>query len=180
MKRDMEFYNEISNYKINSVMDNIIRGDILIININILECISKHKQNRFINEYLRREIQGKDYYIDSEKIIATSKTTGKLKNGHTNFERKINSKIRKEIKANIIANLDKIIKISKIYQKDRIDTKGHSFADRFDRRKCLIEYKKVRYEVMFEIGKKDNKNTLYGIESVKKTNKKTYSPKSCP
>ena len=57
--------------------------------------------------------------------------------------------------------------------------KNHTFADTFDRRKCIIEYKKQKYIIMFEIGKKEHINTLYGIESIDKTSVKpiTYITK---
>ena len=84
------------------------------------------------------------------------------------FDSRIDKKIRKELKANIITNLEDIIEKSKIYQKDRKDIKNHSFANTFDRRKCIVSYKKVNYKVMFDIGKKDGINTLYGIEHIKK------------
>lgn len=176
--RERTFIDEINEYKNKSKLNNFINDNILIINTNVLEGISKNKQSSFVNEYLRYEVKGKDFYIEQEKIIATSKTMGKLKNGHTNFEKNINKILQNEIKINIIANIDNILLISEIYQKDRMDTKCHTFANTFDRRKSIIIYKKQKYEVMFEIGKKDGVNTLYGIESVKKTNKKTYSPKS--
>lgn len=72
------------------------------------------------------------------------------------------------MKANIIVNLKEIIENSMLYQKDRIDAKSHEFADTFDRRKSIIIYKDVKYKIMFDIGKKNGTNTLYGIESIKK------------
>ena len=139
---------------------------------NIFENIPKKKQMKFFNNYLKKYIRGKDYYVDGEKIISNNVTIGKLRYGKNNFNRNIDKKIRIELKANIIANIDKIISESKIYQKDRKDTKNHTFADTFDRRKCIIKYKGQKYEIMFEIGKKMKTNTLYGIESIDKTNKK--------
>ncbi len=169
------FEKEIESYNKKRKNNNQINGDVLELNINILDGISKKKQSSFMNEYLKNEVQGHDYYIYGQKIIATSVTVGKLKNGKTNFDKNIPQNIKNEIKANIIGNLDNFLSISQIYQPDRIDTKNHSFADTFDRRKSIVNYKGQNYEVMFEIGKKNGINTLYGIESVKKTNKNRLS-----
>ena len=142
--------------------------DIVVIKNNFFENITRRKYGEILNKYLKENVRGVDYYVDGEKIIANNITIGKLKYGNTNFSKNINAKDRQEIKANIIANLDKIIENSKIYQKDRIDTKNHKFANSFDRRKTFFIYKNTLYEVMFEIGKKDNINTLYSIENIKK------------
>lgn len=167
------FENEIKKYKKISKEKNIINGKILEININIFEGISKKKQSNFLNEFLKYEVRGQDYFVDGQKIIANNTTIGKLKNGRTNFNKKIDKDIRQELKANIIGNLENVIKISRIYQKNRPDTKDHSFADTFDRRKSLISYKNETYEIMFEIGKKENLNTLYSIENIKKIGRVT-------
>lgn len=169
------FESEIDKYKKESKEKDIIKNNIVEINTNIFNGISKNKQSSFMNEYLRYELQGIDFYKDSEKIIATSKTTGKLKNGKTNFDKRIDKTFRNELKSNIIANIDKILKVSQITQANRIDTKNHSFADTFDRRKALIKYKGQQFEVMFETGKKDNISTLYGIENIKITKKISLS-----
>ena len=166
---------QINNYKQKSAQLNNINGDVVEINTNIFEDISKKKQSSFLNEYLRYEVKGNDYFVDGEKIIANSTTTGKLKNGHTNFDKRIEVNLRNELKANIIGNLDNIVKHSKLYQADKPDTKNHTFADTFDRRRTLVKYNNYNYEVMFEIGKKNNINTLYGIESIKRTNKNRLS-----
>ena len=147
------------NYKIVNIKD------------NFFENIPKRKQKSLLNQYLKDNVKGKDYYVDGEKIIANSVTIGKLGYGNTNFSKNIEIEIRKELKANIIVNLNEIIKESKLYQKNRIDTKEHKFADFFDRRKTVIIYKNHIYEVMFELGKKGNVNTLYSIENVKKIGK---------
>ena len=141
-----------------------------IVNIeeNIFENVSKKKQKQVLNEYLKKNVKGKDYYADGEKIIANKYTIGKLLYGDTLYDAATNKNIRFEIKANVIANLESVIKNSTLYQKGRKDTKKHTFADCFDRRKCLVEYKGKRYKIMFEIGKKDGVNTLYGIEHIKK------------
>ena len=166
---------QINNYKQKSAQLNKINGDVVEINNNIFEGISKKKQSSFLNEYLRYEVKGNDYFVDGEKIIANGTTTGKLKNGHTNFDKRIEVNLRNELKANIIGNLDNIVKNSKLYQADKPDTKNHSFADTFDRRRTLVKYNNHNYEVMFEIGKRNNINTLYGIESIKRTNKNRLS-----
>lgn len=168
---ERKFTKEIENFKKEAKNKNIIKNNILEINTNVLEGISKKKQRSFMNEFLRNEIQGKDFYKSTEKIIATAKTTGKLINGKTNFDKRIDKALRFEIKSNIIANFDKIIKVSEIIQGNRKDIKNHSFADTFDRRKALFTYKGKKYEVMFESGKKNDINTLYGIENIKITNK---------
>ena len=162
------FEKEIENYKKISSQKNIINGNMTEINNNILEGLSRKKQSSFMNEYLKNEVKGHDYFVDKEKIIATSTTIGKLKNGHTNFNKNVDSNVRTELKANVIANLDKIIQTSKIYQKNRLDTKDHSFADYFDRRKSIFTYKGNNYEVMFSVGKKNGVNTLYSIDNIKK------------
>ena len=169
------FEKEIENHKNKSKTDNKVTGDLLEINSNIYDGISKKKQSSFMNEYLKNEVQGHDYYVDGNKINATSVTVGKLKNGKTNFDKNISQNIRYEIKANIIGNLESFLSTSQIYQPDRIDTKNHTFANTFDRRKSIVKYKGQNYEVMFDIGKKNGVNTLYGIESVKKTNKNRLS-----
>lgn len=161
---------EIETYKNKSAIQNKISDGILNINTNIFDGISKKKQSNILNEYLKNEVKGKDYYVDGQKIIANSTTIGKLKNGKTNFDKRIDANIRNELKANIITNLDNVIKSSRLYQADRLDTKDHSFADTFDRRKSIITYKGNNYEVMFEIGKKGGRNTLYSIENIKKIN----------
>ena len=127
---------------------------------------------KILNEFLKQNIKGKDYYVDGEKIIANSITIGKLRYGNTNFNKKTDKNLKVELKANIISNLKDVIENSKITQKDRMDTKNHVFANTFDRRKSIISYKNQRYEIMFEVGKKDGINTLYGIEHIKKTQKK--------
>ena len=141
-----------------------------IVNIenNIFENIPKRKRASILNEYLKNNVKGKDYYVDGEKIIANKYSVGKLTYGKTFFDSRIDKNIRKELKANIIANLKEIIENSVIYQKDREDTKNHIFANTFDRRKSIIDYKGQKYKIMFEIGKKDGKNTLYGVEHIKK------------
>ena len=169
------FVEQINNYKKKSVQYNKIIGGIVEININIFENISKRKQSSFLNEYLKNEVKGHDYYIGGQKIIANGTTIGKLKNGHTNFDKRIDTNIRNELKANIIGNLKQVISISGIYQANKQDTKNHTFADTFDRRKALVKYNDQNYEVMFEIGKKNNVNTLYGIENIKRTNKNRLS-----
>ena len=169
------FVEQINNYKKKSVQYNKIIGEIVEININIFENISKRKQSSFLNEYLKNEVKGHDYYIGGQKIIANGTTIGKLKNGHTNFDKRIDTNIRNELKANIIGNLKQVISISEIYQANKQDTKNHTFADTFDRRKALVKYNDQNYEVMFEIGKKNNVNTLYGIENIKRTNKNRLS-----
>lgn len=103
------------------------------------------------------------------------RTVGKLKNGKTNFDKRLPKNIRFEIKANIITNMENFIKVSKITQANRIDTKNHTFADSFDRRKSLVKYKNYRLEVMFETAKKGNTNLLYGIENIKITKKISLS-----
>ena len=161
---------EIETYKNNSAKKNIInKNNILEINTNIFENVSKNKQGNILNEYLKNEVKGKDYYVDGQKIISNGTTIGKLKNGKTNFDKRIDANIRNELKANVITNLDNVIANSKIYQADLKDTKNHTFADTFDRRKSIINYKGQNYEVMFEIGKKNGRNTLYSIEKIKKT-----------
>ena len=162
------FKNEIENHKIEIKQKNKISGNVLEINTNIFDGISKKKQSSFLNEYLKNEVKGHDYYVDGEKIIANGTTIGKLKNGTTNFDKKIDISIRNELKANIITNLDNIISSSKIYQADRPDTKSHSFANTFDRRKSYFTYKGNGYEVMYSIGKKNGVNTLYSIDNIKK------------
>lgn len=162
------YQNEINTYKEKSKQQNKINRNINEINTNILDGISKKKQSSFLNEYLKNEVKNHDYFVDGEKIIANSTTIGKLKNGKTNFNKNIDKDIRFELKANIIGNLENIIKTSRIYQRDRVDTKNHTFADTFDRRKSYIQYKGNRYEVMFEVGKKNGRNTLYSIENIKK------------
>ena len=89
-----------------------------IVNIkeNFFENIPKRKQKSLLNQYLKDNVKGKDYYVDGEKIIANSVTIGKLGYGNTNFSKNIEIEIRKELKANIIANLNEIIKESKLYQ----------------------------------------------------------------
>ena len=171
--RKRKFTDKINEYKDKSRKNNYIENNILIININILDGISKNKHSSFINEYLRYEIKGKDFFLKKEKIIANGVSTGKIKNGYTNFDKRIDKIFRKELKANIIANIEKILEISQITRENREDTKGHTFADRFDRRNSIFNYKGQNYEVMITIGKKNNVNTLYSIENVKKTNKKT-------
>lgn len=162
------YQKEIDNYKEISKKVNKVNGEVTEISNNILDGISKKKQSSFINEYLKNEVKGNDYYVDNEKIIANGTTIGKLKNGRTNFNKNVPQDIRYELKANIIGNLKNILSTSRIYQKDRIDTKNHSFADTFDRRKSYVKYKGNKYEIMFEIGKKDKRNTLYSIENIKK------------
>ena len=135
---------------------------------NIFKDIPNRKQKTFLNMYLKENVKGMDYYVDGEKIIANKYTIGKINYGKTLFDRYIEKNIRKELKANIIVNLKEIIENSMLYQKDRIDTKSYEFADTFDRRKSIIIYKDVKYKIMFDIGKKNGTNTLYGIESIKK------------
>lgn len=166
---------QINNYRQKSEQLNKTNGDVVEINTNIFENISKKKQSSFLNEYLRYEVKGNDYFVDSEKIIANSTTTGKLKNGHTNFDKRIEVNLRNELKANIIGNLDTIINNSKLYQTDKPDIKNRTFADTFDRRKTLVKYNNQNYEVMFEVGKRNNVNTLYGIGNIKRTNKNRLS-----
>ena len=103
---------QINNYKQKSAQLNKINGDVVEINNNIFEGISKKKQSSFLNEYLRYEVKGNDYFVDGEKIKANGTTTGKLKNGHTNFDKRIEVNLRNELKANIIGNLDNIVKNS--------------------------------------------------------------------
>lgn len=161
------FEKEIDNYK-KQRKNNIVNNGILEINNNIIEGISKKKQSSFLNEYLKNEVKRHDYYVDGEKIIANKHTIGKLKNGRTLFDKRIDTSIRDELKTNIIGNLDSIISTSKIYQANLKDTKNHEFADTFDRRISNFKYKNQNYKVMFEIGKKGGINTLYGIENIKK------------
>lgn len=165
------FEKEIEHYKNISSKQNKVNKNVVEINTNILEGISKKKQSSFMNEYLKNEVRGKDYYVSLQKIIANNTTIGKLKNGKTNFDKRIDVSLRNEIKFNVIANLDYVIKTSRIFQNDLKDTKNHTFADTFDRRKSIIKYKNQNYEVMFEIGKKDGINTLYSIENIKRTKK---------
>lgn len=165
------FEAEIESYKKASKKVNKVTGDVVEINTNVLEGVAKRKQSSFMNEYLKHEVKGHDYYVDGEKIIANGTTIGKLKNGHTNFDKRIEQNIRSELKSNIVANLESVISHSTMYQKDRPDTKDHNFANVFDRRKSMVEYKGQKYEVMFEIGKKNEMNTLYSIENIKKIGK---------
>lgn len=169
------FDTHIQQYKQASKKQNKINGNVVEINTNIFDGISKKKQSQLLNEYLKNEVKGHDYIVGLQKIIATSKTIGKLKNGKTNFDKHIDVSLRDELKANVIANLDNIIKNSKIYQSNLPDNKKHTFADFFDRRKSIIEYNSQKYEVMFEIGKKNNINTLYSIENIKRTQKNRLS-----
>ena len=162
------FEKEIEEYKGKRKTDNKKNGNVLEINNNIFDGISKKKQSSFLNEYLKNEVDKHDYFVDGEKIIANSTTIGKLKNGNTNFNKKIDKSIRNELKANIISNLDNIISNSIIYQANRADNKDHSFADTFDRRKSYFKYKGNNYEVMFSVGKKKGVNTLYSIDNIKK------------
>lgn len=166
---------QIEDFKTKAKSQNRINGNVIEMNTNIFENVSKKKQSSFLNEYLKNEVKGHDYYVDGQKIIANGTTIGKLKNGKTNFDKRISNNIRSELKSNIIANLDSVISNSILYQSDKVDTKNHSFADKFDRRKSLIRYNNQNYEIMFETGKKNNVNTLYGIESIKKVNKNRLS-----
>lgn len=153
------------------------KQDITIIDSNIYENVSSKKRHSTLNEVLKHSVRGSDYFVDGEKIIANNTTIGKLANGHTNYSKNIDGKTRIELKANIINNIKEVVENSIIYKANRIDTKGHTFADSFDMRKSLINYKGKNYEVTFNVGKKNGRNTLYGIESVKKTqkNKLSYS-----
>ncbi len=169
------FIQEIDNYKNNSKKQNTINENITQVNNNILDGISKRRQSQFMNEYLKNEVNKKDYYVGEEKIIANKYTIGKLKNGKTNFDKRIPQNIRYELKANIIGNLDNIIKTSTIKKADILDTKGHDFANTFDRRVSIFNYKGQNYEIMFEVGKKNGLNTLYSIENIKKTQKNRFS-----
>ena len=172
------FEKEINQYKEKSKKLNKIDRNIVEINTNILDGISKKKQSNFINEYLKNEVKGQDYFVNNQKIIANNTTIGKLKNGKTNFDQRINKKIMNELKYNVIGNIQTIVENSKIYQKNLPDKKDHSFADTFDRRKTIFKYKNQYYEVMFEIGKKKNINTLYSIEKIKKTSSPTQINKN--
>ena len=69
---------------------------------------------------------------------------------------------------NIYSNLEKVVFYSVIIQEGKKDTKNHKFANEFDRRKTIISYNGQKYEVMFEVGRKDEINTLYGIEHIKR------------
>ena len=141
-----------------------------IVNIkeNFFENIPKRKQKSLLNQYLKENVKGKDYYVDGEKIIANKYTVGKLNYGITLYDNRIEKNLRKELKENININLKEVIENSKIYQRNRKDTKQHIFADTFDRRKSIIKYKEIKYKVMFDVGKKEKINTLYGIEHIKK------------
>ena len=172
------FEKEINQYKEKSKKLNKINRNIVEINTNILDGISKKKQSNFINEYLKNEVKGQDYFVNNQKIIANNTTIGKLKNGKTNFDQRIDKKIMNELKYNVIGNIQTIVENSKIYQKNLPDKKDHSFADTFDRRKTIFKYKNQYYEVMFEIGKKNNINTLYSIEKIKKTSSPTQINKN--
>ena len=77
-KHKRTFEKEIENYKKINKTKNVINGETLEINNNILEGISKNKQGNFLNEYLKNEIQGKDFYDEHEKIIATRKNSRKI------------------------------------------------------------------------------------------------------
>ena len=172
------FEKEINQYKEKAKKLNKVNKNIVEINTNILDGISKKKQSNFINEYLKNEVRGQDYFVNNQKIIANNTTIGKLKNGRTNFDQRIDKKIMSELKYNVIGNIQNIVENSKIYQKDLPDKKNHSFADTFDRRKAIFKYKNQYYEVMFEIGKKNNINTLYSIEKIKKTSYPTQINKN--
>lgn len=154
---------------------NTIQKNAVEISSNIYENVSKRKQTSTLNEYLKNNIRGKDFYVDNEKIIANNTTIGKLRYGETNFDKKIAPSLRQELKANVISNLQDVISNSVLYQTNLKDTKNHNFADAFDRRKSIISYKGQNYEVMFEVGKKDGRNTLYGIENIKRTQKNRLS-----
>lgn len=154
---------------------NTIQKNAVEISSNIYENVSKRKQTSTLNEYLKNNIRGKDFYVDNEKIIASNTTIGKLRYGETNFDKKIAPSLRQELKANVISNLQDVISNSVLYQTNLKDTKNHNFADTFDRRKSIISYKGQNYEVMFEVGKKDGRNTLYGIENIKRTQKNRLS-----
>lgn len=154
---------------------NTIQKNAVEISSNIYENVSKRKQTSTLNEYLKNNIRGKDFYVDNEKIIANNTTIGKLRYGETNFDKKIAPSLRQELKANVISNLQDVISNSVLYQTNLKDTKNHNFADTFDRRKSIISYKGQNYEVMFEVGKKDGRNTLYGIENIKRTQKNRLS-----
>ena len=78
-KHKRTFEKEIENYKKINKTKNVINGETLEINNNVLEGISKNKQGNFLNEYLKNEIQGKDFYDEHEKIIATRKNSRKIK-----------------------------------------------------------------------------------------------------
>ena len=78
-KHKRTFEKEIENYKKINKTKNVINGETLEINNNVLEGISKNKQGNFLNEYLKNEIQGKDFYNEHEKIIATRKNSRKIK-----------------------------------------------------------------------------------------------------
>lgn len=77
-KHKRTFEKEIENYKKINKTKNVINGETLEINNNVLEGISKNKQGNFLNEYLKNEIQGKDFYDEHEKIIATRKNSRKI------------------------------------------------------------------------------------------------------
>lgn len=154
---------------------NTIQKNAVEISSNIYENVSNRKQTSTLNEYLKNNIRGKDFYVDNEKIIANNTTIGKLRYGETNFDKKIAPSLRQELKANVISNLQDVISNSVLYQTNLKDTKNHNFADTFDRRKSIISYKGQNYEVMFEVGKKDGRNTLYGIENIKRTQKNRLS-----
>ena len=142
--------------------------NIVVIKSNYFENVPKKKMNSALNEYLKKYVRGNDYFVDGEKIIVNKFSVGKLTYGKTLFDRRIEKNIRNELKANIIVNINEIIENSVIYQKNRKDNKDHNFADTFNRRKAIILYKDIKYKIMFEVGKKDGKNTLYGIEHIKK------------
>lgn len=172
MNRFDKYVEDYENSKILNKINNINGINYVEINNNILEGISNKNRKLFINEYLHTKIQGHDYKIQNIIVRATSVTIGKLNYGRTNYDKRINKKLKIELKINVIGNIAKILEVSKCIKANMKDTKNHKFADYFDRRECYIKYKEEFYKVIFEIGKRNYINTMYGIENIKKqTNK---------
>lgn len=128
-----------------------------------------------ISDIIKKKVKGADYVVDGEKIRATGDTAGKLIYGSIKFDSKIPKRLRNELKTNIIANLENIISNSVVYKEGSLDRKSHDFADTFDKRRSIVNYNDNNYIVTFNIGKKGGINTLYGIDSIKKTQKNKLS-----
>lgn len=151
------------------------KKDIIKITQNILDGLSKSKINGKIVDILNNKVNKMDFYVDNIKIIANSTTIGKLREGNIKFDKRIPKNFRNELKANIFNNMKDIVENSNVYKPDTPDIKEHTFADTFDKRKSLFKYKDNNYIITFNVGKKNGRNTLYGIDSIKLTQKNKLS-----
>lgn len=134
--------------------------DVVLITDHLLVGVPKGKQLQTISDYIRKELQGKEFELgdgSSAKVNAVSRN------------KMIQPDEDMAMRGKMTKDLPDILKVSS-RTKDTLtpDTKNHSFArDGFEYRKSTVQVGGKQYEVRINIGVNKSGKTFYTLNGIK-------------